>query len=53
MAADHLTPDPVEPVTETTIPGLVLVKVAVRQDNRGWCKENWRRGKLAADAPTT
>lgn len=33
-------------VTETTIPGLVLVDLPVPGDNRGWFKENWQREKL-------
>lgn len=35
-------------VTETTIPGLVLVDLPVPGDNRGWFKENWQREKLLA-----
>jgi dTDP-4-dehydrorhamnose reductase len=33
-------------VTETTIPGLLLVDLPVPGDNRGWFKENWQRTKL-------
>jgi dTDP-4-dehydrorhamnose 3,5-epimerase len=35
-------------VTETAIPGLVLVDLPVPGDNRGWFKENWQREKLLA-----
>lgn len=35
-------------VTETTIPGLLLVDLPVPGDNRGWFKENWQRTKLLA-----
>jgi dTDP-4-dehydrorhamnose reductase len=35
-------------VTETTIPGLLLVDLPVPGDNRGWFKENWQREKLLA-----
>lgn len=35
-------------VSETTIPGLVLVDLPVPGDNRGWFKENWQRQKLLA-----
>ncbi len=34
-------------VTETPIPGLVLVDLPVPGDNRGWFKENWQAEKLA------
>jgi dTDP-4-dehydrorhamnose reductase len=35
-------------VTETAIPGLLLVDLPVPGDNRGWFKENWQREKLLA-----
>lgn len=35
-------------VTQTTIPGLLLVDLPVPGDNRGWFKENWQREKLLA-----
>jgi len=35
-------------ITETTIPGLLLVDLGVRHDNRGWFKENWQREKMVA-----
>jgi dTDP-4-dehydrorhamnose 3,5-epimerase len=35
-------------VTETMIPGLLLVDLPVPGDNRGWFKENWQREKLLA-----
>ncbi|GAA2749826.1 sugar nucleotide-binding protein [Amnibacterium kyonggiense] len=45
MSIDH---DKKLAVTETTIPGLVLVDLPVPGDNRGWFKENWQREKLLA-----
>jgi dTDP-4-dehydrorhamnose reductase/dTDP-4-dehydrorhamnose 3,5-epimerase len=33
-------------VTPTEIPGLLLVDLDVRGDNRGWFKENWQRRKM-------
>ena len=35
-------------ITETTIPGLVLVDLALHGDSRGWFKENWQREKMTA-----
>ena len=35
-------------VTETSIPGLLLIDLPVPGDNRGWFKENWQREKLLA-----
>jgi dTDP-4-dehydrorhamnose 3,5-epimerase len=35
-------------VTTTPIPGLLLVTLDVREDARGWFKENWQREKLTA-----
>ena len=35
-------------VTETAIPGLLVVDLAVHGDSRGWFKENWQREKMVA-----
>ena len=35
-------------VTETAIPGMVLVDLPVHGDSRGWFKENWQREKMRA-----
>ncbi len=35
-------------VTETSIPGLLLVDLPVHGDSRGWFKENWQREKMVA-----
>lgn len=35
-------------ITETPIPGLLLVDLAVHVDDRGWFKENWQREKMVA-----
>jgi dTDP-4-dehydrorhamnose 3,5-epimerase len=35
-------------VTETAIPGLLIVDLPVHGDNRGWFKENWQREKMLA-----
>ena len=35
-------------VTETSIPGLKVVDLAVHGDSRGWFKENWQRAKMRA-----
>lgn len=35
-------------VTETPIPGLLLVDLPVHGDSRGWFKENWQREKMVA-----
>ena len=35
-------------VTETCIPGLLVVDLAVHGDPRGWFKENWQREKMVA-----
>ncbi len=32
----------------TPIPGLVVLRLDVREDARGWFKENWQREKMAA-----
>jgi dTDP-4-dehydrorhamnose reductase len=33
-------------ITETPIPGLLLISLDLRTDNRGWFKENWQREKM-------
>ena len=33
-------------ITETPIPGLLVLNLDVRGDNRGWFKENWQRRKM-------
>jgi dTDP-4-dehydrorhamnose reductase/dTDP-4-dehydrorhamnose 3,5-epimerase len=33
-------------VTPTEIPGLLVISLVVRGDNRGWFKENWQRRKM-------
>jgi dTDP-4-dehydrorhamnose 3,5-epimerase/reductase len=33
-------------ITRTPIPGLLLISLDVRRDNRGWFKENWQREKM-------
>lgn len=35
-------------ITETPIPGLLLVDLPVHGDTRGWFKENWQREKMVA-----
>ena len=35
-------------VTETGIPGLKVIDLAVHGDSRGWFKENWQREKMVA-----
>lgn len=35
-------------VSETTIPGLLVVELPVHGDSRGWFKENWQREKMVA-----
>jgi len=35
-------------VRRTEIPGLLVVELAVRGDNRGWFKENWQRERMVA-----
>lgn len=35
-------------VTETSIPGLLLLDLPVHGDARGWFKENWQREKMVA-----
>ncbi len=44
-----MTPVAALPDPETTpIPGLVIVRLDVRADSRGWFKENWQRLKMTA-----
>ena len=33
-------------VEQTAIPGLLVVRLDLREDNRGWFKENWQRQKM-------
>ncbi|MGI3781821.1 MAG: sugar nucleotide-binding protein [Janthinobacterium lividum] len=40
---------PTGSVQATEIPGLLVVELAVRGDNRGWFKENWQRTKMVSD----
>jgi len=35
-------------VSETSIPGVLLLTLPVHGDNRGWFKENWQREKMVA-----
>ena len=35
-------------ITQTPIPGLLVISLDVRSDNRGWFKENWQREKMVA-----
>lgn len=35
-------------LTETPIPGLLLVDLPVHEDGRGWFKENWNRERMVA-----
>ncbi|WP_017936557.1 sugar nucleotide-binding protein [Nocardioides sp. Iso805N] len=35
-------------VTETPIPGLLVVRLPLHGDSRGWFKENWQRAKMTA-----
>jgi dTDP-4-dehydrorhamnose 3,5-epimerase len=35
-------------VEVTPIPGLVVLRLDVREDSRGWFKENWQRAKMVA-----
>ena len=35
-------------LVETPIPGLVVVRLPVHEDSRGWFKENWQREKMIA-----
>jgi dTDP-4-dehydrorhamnose 3,5-epimerase len=33
-------------ISQTPIPGLLVISLDVRSDNRGWFKENWQREKM-------
>jgi dTDP-4-dehydrorhamnose 3,5-epimerase len=33
-------------ITETEIPGLLVIDLTVHKDDRGWFKENWQREKM-------
>ena len=33
-------------INRTPIPGLLIISLDVRSDNRGWFKENWQREKM-------
>ena len=33
-------------ISSTPIPGLLVISLDVRGDNRGWFKENWQRRKM-------
>src|SRR6478752_2109224 len=35
-------------VEQTAVPGLLLVRLDVRRDDRGWFAETWQREKMAA-----
>jgi dTDP-4-dehydrorhamnose reductase len=35
-------------VSQTPIPGLLVISLDLRSDNRGWFKENWQREKMVA-----
>ena len=35
-------------VETTQIPGLLVVRLPLHEDNRGWFKENWQRAKMTA-----
>jgi dTDP-4-dehydrorhamnose 3,5-epimerase/reductase len=35
-------------ITQTPIPGLLVISLDIRSDNRGWFKENWQREKMMA-----
>jgi dTDP-4-dehydrorhamnose 3,5-epimerase len=39
---------PAPSVETTPIPGMVVVRLDVREDARGWFKENWQREKMVA-----
>ena len=38
-------------ITETAIPGLLIIDLDVHGDNRGWFKENWQRERFTGLAP--
>ncbi len=33
-------------IKQTPIPGLLVISLDIRGDNRGWFKENWQREKM-------
>jgi dTDP-4-dehydrorhamnose 3,5-epimerase-like enzyme len=33
-------------IKQTPIPGLLVISLDIRRDNRGWFKENWQRHKM-------
>ena len=35
-------------VEQTSIPGLLVVRLPLHEDSRGWFKENWQRAKMTA-----
>ncbi len=35
-------------IDQTAIPGLLVLHLPLRRDNRGWFKENWQRAKMTA-----
>ncbi|MCW2796073.1 dTDP-4-dehydrorhamnose 3,5-epimerase family protein, partial [Nocardioides sp.] len=35
-------------IEQSTIPGLVVLRLPVHADDRGWFKENWQRSKMVA-----
>ena len=35
-------------VETTAIPGLLVVRIPLHEDSRGWFKENWQRAKMTA-----
>jgi dTDP-4-dehydrorhamnose reductase/dTDP-4-dehydrorhamnose 3,5-epimerase len=35
-------------VEQTAIPGLLVVRLPLHEDSRGWFKENWQRAKMTA-----
>ena len=36
-------------IKQTPIPGLLIISLDIRTDNRGWFKENWQRQKMKMD----
>ena len=43
-----MTPVPELSVETTPIPGLLVVRLPLHEDSRGWFKENWQRAKMTA-----
>ena len=35
-------------IERTDIPGLLVVRLPLHEDSRGWFKENWQRAKMTA-----